>query len=200
MTAPAPDPTITIGPTSTGTPMIETERLVLRPFDDNDLAEYFAIMDTPEVRASLLLPDTFNEYTAWDQMAAFAGQWTLRGTGQWAVVLKTTNELIGRCGTHLPHRPDWPGVEVGWTFHPRHWGNGYATEAGRASVDWAFENRPNETTLHSMIRPSNVASAAVARRLGFQPHETRHWAWFPSEEHTRWELTRATWDEPKSGV
>ncbi len=188
MTAPAPDPA-----NPTETPTIETQRLVLRPFAERDRAAYFAILDTPVVRASLLLPDTFNEFSAWDQMAAFVGQWALRGTGQWAVVLKTTNELIGRCGTHSPHRPDWPGVEVGWTFHPRHWGSGYATEAGRASVDWAFENRPNEMTLHSMIRPSNVASAAVARRLGFAPQETRRWEWFPSEDHTRWELTREAW-------
>jgi [ribosomal protein S5]-alanine N-acetyltransferase len=199
MTAPAPDLSARTDEPATGTPTIETQRLVLRSFEDNDLAAYFAILDTLAVRASLLLPDGFNEYSAWEQMAAFSGQWTLRGTGQWAVVLKTTNELIGRCGTHHPHRHDWPGVEVGWTFHPRHWGNGYATEAGRASVDWAFE-QTNHTTLMSMIRPTNVASAAVASRLGFMPKETRRWAWFPGEDHTRWELIRATWAGRASGV
>jgi RimJ/RimL family protein N-acetyltransferase len=52
----------------------------------------------------------------------------------------------------------------------------------------------------SMIRPTNVASAAVASRLGFMPKETRRWAWFPGEDHTRWELTRATWAGRASGV
>ena len=172
-----------------GTPTIETERLILRAFAESDLGDYFAILDTPEVRASLQLSADFDVFGAWDQLAAFTGQWALRGTGQWAVIEKQSGALVGRAGTHHPHRFDWPGVEVGWTFHPNYWGRGFATEAGRAAVDWAFENLDLDV-LHSMIRPSNVASAAVALRLGFVARETRRFAWFPNEDHTRWELER----------
>ncbi|MAU04095.1 MAG: hypothetical protein CL418_09625 [Acidimicrobiaceae bacterium] len=62
-------------------PTIETDRLVLRPFRDDDLDDYFAMMDTPEVRRWLHLSDKFDRDAAWAQMAGLVGQWTLRGTG-----------------------------------------------------------------------------------------------------------------------
>lgn len=175
-------------------PTIETERLILRPLVEADLADYTAVMTHPAVRASLHLPDTFGEHQAWDQMVAFAGQWALRGTGQWALEEKTTGRFIGRAGTHAPHRDDWPGVEVGWTVHPDHWGKGYASEAGQASVDWAFGTRdPHIEQLHSMILTANVRSQAVARRLGFELAETRTYRWFPALPHGRWHLPRERW-------
>ena len=171
-------------------PTIETERLVLRPFHDDDLEAYFAFMDTPEVRASLHLPEAFDRDDAWQQMAVWLGQWALRGSGQWGVERKDTGELIGRAGTHRPVRRGWPGLEIGWTFHPAHWGHGFATEAGRASVEWAFTNHPVDE-LVSCILPENAASQAVARRLGFRLREERVLPFFPSMPHGIWVLPRA---------
>ena len=85
-------------------PTVETERLVLRPFRDDDVDAYFAVHDTPEVRASLHLPDSFDREEAWKHLALWNGQWTLRHSGQWAVELAATGELIGRAGTHRPLR------------------------------------------------------------------------------------------------
>ena len=170
-------------------PVVMTERLVLRAFTEADLPAYAAIMAAPEVRSSLRLPDTFDEYAAWEQLVAFTGQWVLRGTGQWAVEERATGRLVGRAGTHHPHRRDWPGVEVGWTFDPSVWGRGYATEAGRAAVDWAWANLDVDV-LHSMIHVENERSMAVARRLGFVLAETRVFAWYPALAHGRWELRR----------
>ena len=189
----------TIGtPPGASAPTVVTERLILRAFTEADLAPYNAILQTPEVRASLMLPESFDEFSAWEQLAAFMGQWTLRGTGQWAVEERSSGRLIGRVGPHHPHRRDWPGVEVGWTFAPDVWGAGYATEAGRATVDWAFSTL-DVSQLCSMIRPANERSQAVARRLGFVLVETRPFAWFPSELHGRWELTRKRWAEASPG-
>ena len=179
-------------------PEIETRRLRLRPFADSDLAAYTAIMTSPPVRRSLFSPDDLDEYRCWEQMVAFAGQWELRGTGCWAVEELATGRLVGRAGTHFPHRFDWPGVEVGWTLDPAVWGRGYATEAGRAAVDWAFTALP-VTELHSMIHVENPASEAVARRLGFQLLETRVFAWFPAIAHGRWMLTREQWADGRPG-
>lgn len=178
----------------TACPTIETDRLILRPLAEVDLSDYTAIMTHPQVRASLKLSDTFGEYQAWEQMVAFAGQWVVRGTGQWALEEKVTGRLVGRAGTHWPHRDDWPGVEVGWTLHPDHWGNGYATEAGRASIEWAFDQRePHLEELHSMILTTNLRSQAVAARLGFELAETRIYRWFPAAPHGRWHLSRERW-------
>lgn len=170
-------------------PTIETERLVMRPFRDDDLDAYFAIMDTTELRTALHTPDDFDPPAAWFQMAWWLGQWELRNTGQWAVDLRSTGELIGRAGTNHPARPDWPGIEVGWAFDPSHWGRGYATEAGRAAVEWAFANH-GVPELVSCILPENTASQAVAHRLGFTLREERVLAFFPSMPHGIWVLPR----------
>lgn len=170
-------------------PTVETERLVMRPFRDDDTDRYFEILDTPEVRASLHLPSSFDRDAAWQQLAWWLGQWALRRSGAWAVELRATGEMIGRAGTHRPERVGWPGLEVGWTFDPAHWGNGYATEAGRATVEWAFANH-DDPELVSCILPANTASQAVAGRLGFTLREERVLPFFPSEPHGIWVLPR----------
>src|SRR5262245_22748009 len=121
-------------------PTIETERLIMRPFRETDLDAYTAILQTPEVRSWLLLPENVNREYAWDGMARWMGQWHLRGTGQWALEERGTGVLVGRAGSHWPQRDEWPGIEVGWTLHPDHWGKGYATEAGAEAVQHAFAN------------------------------------------------------------
>ena len=166
-------------------PTIETDRLTLRPFRDDDLEAYFAIHDTPEVRASLHLPASFDRDEAWKQLALWNGQWTLRHSGQWGVELTATGELIGRAGTHRPERSGWPGLEVGWTLHPARWGRGYATEAGAAAVAWAFEHHDVDE-LVSVILPDNTASQAVATRLGFRWREDRLLPHFTQIPHGIW--------------
>ena len=71
-------------------PTIETERLVLRPFRDDDLDDHFAMMGSPEVRRWLHLPGAFDRDAAWAQMAHILGQWELRGTGLWALEERAT--------------------------------------------------------------------------------------------------------------
>ncbi len=170
-------------------PTVETERLVMRAFSDDDLDDYFAVMDTSEVRAALDLPEGFDREGAWRQMAAFLGEWELRGTGQWALEEKATGRLVGRAGLYLPERHDWPGVEVGWTLHPDHWGRGLATEAGRRSVEYGFAEVGAER-LFSCILPSNRRSQAVAQRLGFALLEERTFAHYPKAPHGIWYLDR----------
>jgi RimJ/RimL family protein N-acetyltransferase len=170
-------------------PTLETERLILRPFRDDDVDDYLAMMTSAPVRRWLFVPDEFGRYEAWAQMAAWLGQWALRGSGQWALEAKESGAFVGRAGTHRPARHDWPGLEVGWTLHPDHWGNGYATEAGRRSVEYAFDvNKTDE--LVSCILPDNERSAAVARRLGFTVGERRVLSNLPSEPLDIWRLKR----------
>lgn len=178
-------------------PTILTDRLTMRPFVEADLDSYARIMMSEPVRTSLRMPDDFDEYGAWQQMASFAGQWELRGTGQWALEERSSGRLVGRAGTHWPHRFDWPGVEVGWALDPAVWGRGFATEAGRATVGWAFDTLDVEE-LCSMIHVENPRSSSVARRLGFEAVETRVFAWFAGMEHTRWVLPRAVWQRVAS--
>jgi RimJ/RimL family protein N-acetyltransferase len=178
-------------------PTVETERLILRPFRDPDLDAYTALLQTPEVRGSLHLPDDIGRGQAWQQMAAWLGQWELRGTGQWALEEKASGAFVGRAGTHRPELADWPGIEVGWALHPDHWGKGFATEAGAAAVDYAFAHHDVDA-LYSVILPENRASQDVARRLGFEPWQERVLSSFPSMPHVIWRLPRA--DVQHSGL
>jgi RimJ/RimL family protein N-acetyltransferase len=166
-------------------PTIETERLVLRPFRDDDLDDHFAMMGSPEVRRWLHLPGAFDRDAAWAQMAHILGQWELRGTGLWALEERATGRFVGRAGLYNPVRVDWPGVEVGWALDPSFWGRGYATEAGIAARDYGFGELGLDR-LYSCILPENLASQAVARRLGFTLLEERTMAWFPEAPHGIW--------------
>lgn len=170
-------------------PRIETERLILRPFAESDLDAYAATLHTEPVRNALHLPETVGRFDAWYQMAAWLGQWEMRGTGQWAVEEKATGTLVGRAGLHHPARDDWPGVEVGWVLHPDYWGRGFATEAGRRAVDYAFVELDLDKVCSVILR-ENIRSIAVARRLGFRLGEERVLSHFPSMPHGIWWLDR----------
>jgi RimJ/RimL family protein N-acetyltransferase len=172
-----------------GCPTIETARLLLRPFRETDLDAYTAVLQAPAVRASLHSPDDIGAEQAWLGMAQWLGQWELRGTGQWALEERATGAFVGRAGMHFPERPGWPGIEIGWALHPDYWGRGYATEAGAASVDYAFAHHDVDA-IYSVILQENLASQAVARRLGFTPWEERVLSHFPSMPHVIWRLTR----------
>jgi len=100
---------------------------------------------------------------AWRHMAMVAGIWTIRGYSQWAVALKATGELIGRAGVWFPE--GFPEIEAGWVIAPEHWGNGYATEAGREALRQAFATLGVDHVI-SLIRADNAASRRVAEKLG----------------------------------
>ncbi len=171
----------------TACPTFTTDRLVLRPFRDADLAPFTEVLRAEPVRASLNIPADVGPGRAFTEMAAWLGQWELRGTGHWALEERATGALIGRAGLHRPGWEDWPGVEVGWTLHPDHWGKGYATEAGARAVAYAFGNL-GLPEVWSVILPTNHRSQAVARRLGFELVEERLLSFFPSAVHGLWRL------------
>lgn len=143
-------------------PTIETERLRLRAFADGDLPAYAAMYaDDRFVRH--LGGATLTRAQTWENMALILGHWWLRGYGIWAVESRRTGELVGRAG--LLNLPGWPDVEVCWALSPTFWGNGYATEAAKASIHWAFREA-HLPRLISLIHPDNPRSEAVAVRLG----------------------------------
>ena len=143
-------------------PTIETERLRLRAFKGGDLEPY-AEMYADDLFVRYLSGKTLTKEQTWENMAIILGHWSLLGYGIWAIERLGTGELVGRAG--LLNLPGWPDVEVCWALSPKFWGNGYATEAAKASINWAFR----EAGIHrliSLIHPENRRSEAVALRLG----------------------------------
>jgi len=144
-------------------PELETERLCLRGLQAGDLDAYAAMYADPEVMKYLQDGRPLDRAAAWRSMAVHLGHWCLRGYGQWALVERATRELVGRAGLWQPE--GWPGLEVGWLLARPRWGNGFATEAGRAAIGYAFDTLGAECVI-SLIGPENDASVRVAERLG----------------------------------
>ena len=144
-------------------PTIETDRLTLRPYRDDDLDAYLDIFSDAETVRFLGagIPATREE--AWRSMAMVLGHWQLRGYGLWAAEEKATGRMVGRVGLHNPE--GWPGLEVGWSFLREAWGRGYATEGGAASLRWAFAELGADHVI-SVIHPDNGSSRRVAEKLG----------------------------------
>lgn len=158
-------------PTPVGSlPVIETERLVLRVPVQADFDGGWAAAHGDEAFGRHL-GGPMPQSVAWRFMATVIGMWQLRGHGMFSVVEKESGRWIGRIGPWVPQH--WPEREVGWALAPSAWGKGYATEAARACMDFAFDTLGWPSAAH-MIHPDNVGSQAVARRLGSRilRHET----------------------------
>jgi RimJ/RimL family protein N-acetyltransferase len=142
-------------------PVLETERLILRCPEQDDLDRFAEMMADP--RAASFLGGVASRTAVWRSLMTIAGSWFVQGFGLFSVVEKASGRWVGRVGPWSPE--GWPGTEVGWGLHPEAWGQGYATEAAEASMDFAFDRLGWDEAIH-MIDPNNAPSQAVARRLG----------------------------------
>lgn len=150
-------------------PDLDTERLRLRAPRLDDLDGYARMYADPDVMRFLENGVPLDRAAAFRSMALHLGHWQLRGYGQWTLQERTTGAFVGRAGLWQPE--GWPGLEVGWTLDRAFWGHGYATEAGRAAIDYAFNVLQADEVI-SLIRPGNTASIKVAERLGETYHRT----------------------------
>lgn len=180
---------------------IETERLRLRQWRDDDLDAWAEMGRDPEVMhhfPALLGRD-----------AAAAGMERARagierdGYGFWAVEVKGVAPFIGFCGIKAvpADMPFAPAIEVGWRLARTHWGRGYATEGGRASLEHGWREL-GLAEIVAFLLPDNRASAAVCERLGmsrdpaddfdhpaFTP-ETRSVGGLPQQRHALYRIRR----------
>jgi RimJ/RimL family protein N-acetyltransferase len=144
-------------------PELQTERLVMRGFRDEDLDALAEISADPEVTKWVGDPNGLTREETWRRIAYFVGHWELRGFGQWALFEREGGRMVGRAGLLQPE--GWPGLEVGWLVGREFWGRGYAPEAGRAAIDWAHEALGADHII-SLIEDENERSARVAEKLG----------------------------------
>jgi RimJ/RimL family protein N-acetyltransferase len=144
-------------------PTLETERLTLRPFRENDLTAFWELSQDPDVVRHVGDRHVPTLQETWRAIAGWIGHWALRGYGQWAIEDRASGRIIGRTGIINP--AEWPGPEVGYLLGRAWWGRGFATEAAGAAMDWGFE-QVGFSDLISLIDPDNLASIAVATRLG----------------------------------
>jgi RimJ/RimL family protein N-acetyltransferase len=143
--------------------MITTERLRLRPATMADVDFWVELHADPEVNQFV---GAYSRERAEVRLRGIEDSWAARGYGLCVVESLETGEALGRSG--LNWWDEFGETEVGWTFGREHWGNGYATEAARAVLDWGFRDL-DLARITAMIHAGNHASMAVAERLGFTP-------------------------------
>lgn len=143
--------------------ILTTDRLILRPIDpERDFEAWARTMADPDTVRYLGL-EPMSRREAWRNMAAVIGHWQIRGYGFFSVEHRETGEWVGRVGPWYPE--GWPAPEVGWTISPDHTRKGYATEAARAAIAYAFDTLGWKRVSH-VILEGNAASVAVAEKVG----------------------------------
>lgn len=142
----------------------ETERLILREFVEDDAGAFLRLNSDPLVTrytgdkppASLEEARTILR----DYPIADYGKY---GFGRWAVILKSTGELIGFSG--LKYLDDLKEVDVGYRLLSAYWGIGLATESARPAMAYGFGKLALERII-GLVEPENVASVKVLQKLG----------------------------------
>lgn len=148
-------------------PTLKTERLLLRPFVQEDLDPFAAIVANPQVIGNATYSgQPMNRSQAFNWLCMMLGHWHLRGFGIWAVEEKSSGKFIGRIGLQYL---DWfDDVELVWMLDHTAWGKGYGTEGARAAVDFGFGLR-QLPAITAVIRVDNEPSQRLAKRLGMFP-------------------------------
>ena len=150
-------------------PRIESARLHMRGFVDADIDRYAAWLgDEPTSRYIGGKP--LDRADAWRSMSMMMGHWVLRGYGMWAIVEKSSGELVGRVGLWNPE--GWPGIECGWLIAPDKRKLGYAQEAAATAIEWGRTTLALARVI-SIIHVDNAASIKTAVALGQTRAEER---------------------------
>jgi len=156
--------------------IIETPRLIFRwlTLDDLDnLYEYdldnlYELYHSPDVRKY------YSEGIPNYEETRQALEWMINtcyvnyGFGMWATIHKETGKFIGRCGLTPMDIEGHEEIEVGYMLAKEYWGQGLATEAARAIMEYGFEQM-KLSRLICVIHPENKASARVAEKIGMKP-------------------------------
>jgi RimJ/RimL family protein N-acetyltransferase len=150
-------------------PVIETDRVILRPHRLEDFDAYQAMWADPQVTRFIGgRPRTREE--AWVRFLRHAGSWSMLGYGYWAIEEKVGGSFVGEAGFHDMKREIEPLIEgvpeTGWVLAPAFQGQGLATEVVRGFHDWA-KGKPGFARTVCIINPENQASLAVAAKLGY---------------------------------
>ncbi|WP_347310904.1 GNAT family N-acetyltransferase [Defluviimonas sp. SAOS-178_SWC] len=148
--------------TLSGTPVLSTERLILRAPRKGDFEPWAAMATSERAR---YIGGPLDRKLAWRALGHLTGHWVHRGFGMFIFSAKNDPDTpLGMAGPWFPE--GWPEHEIGWTvWAPEAEGKGYAFEAAAATRDHAFRDL-GWTTAVSYIDPDNVRSIALAERLG----------------------------------
>jgi RimJ/RimL family protein N-acetyltransferase len=178
---------------------LRTERLILRPWRDDDREPFATLNADPEVMRHF--PSVLDRARSDAMVERIQTRMADDGFGLWAAEIPGVAPFIGFIGLARPNFDAHftPAVEVGWRLDRRHWGHGYAPEGARAAVTHGFE----ALGLHeivSMTIPANLPSQRVMQKLGMTRNpdddfEHPNVPPGPIKHHVLYRLRRADWTD-----
>lgn len=141
-----------------------TERLLHRAMEIGDAEAFYRLNTDPEVMRFTGEPMQESPSVARSAIEAYPDFETV-GYGRWACILRESNALIGFCG--LKFLTDLEEVDIGYRFFPEYWGQGIATEAAAACLEFGFTTIGLSRVI-GLVIPENLASIRVLEKLGFE--------------------------------
>jgi len=166
---------------------LETERLILRPFCEEDVDAMAELFANPGFMRFSLGAFTERKKTV-DFIEKVMNLDRASMPSQFAVVLHGEHALIGYCGFH--HHPEVPGeIEIGYRLHPDYWNRGLITEAARAVRDHGFADLGLPRVI-SLVHPENIPSRRVAEKNGMTVEKEIMFRGFPALVYA---ITREQW-------
>jgi RimJ/RimL family protein N-acetyltransferase len=167
--------------------ILETTRLILRPFQDEDIGRLAELMANRDFMRFSLGPYTreqtqtvLQKFLSWDEAGL---------PSQFAVIFRSNNELIGYCGFLHWHIDGADEIEIGYRLDPDCWNRGLASEAAQAVRDHAFRDLTLPKVI-SLIHPENVPSRRVAEKNGMKIERETVFREFPTLVFA---ITREQW-------
>lgn len=142
--------------------ILSTDRLELLEFHPQDAGTFYDLNLDPEVM-KYTGDVAFNSEEESREFILAYEQYKRHGYGRWTVRLKANGEVIGWCG--LKNHPEEGYVDLGYRFHRKYWGKGYATESARACLDLAFDHLDLKVIVGRTAR-ENTASIRVLEKIG----------------------------------
>lgn len=179
-------------------PVLETPRLILRPWHAEDLAPFARMSADPRVME--FFPRRLTADEASVVVERIRANFARDGFGLWALEVKGGPAFVGFTGLNVPAFTAHftPCVEIGWRLTPEAWGHGYVTEAARAALAFGFERKLLEEIV-SFTVPANTRSRAVMERLGMTHHPEQDFEHpaipegHPLRRHVFYRLSRRAW-------
>jgi ribosomal-protein-alanine N-acetyltransferase len=152
-------------------PVIETERLNLRGFAQDDIDRLAEILGDPVVMRYMPGNEPWPREWAERELRNLIEHWGQHGYGRWAVVDRKDEKMIGWCG--LAFLPKLEETEVAYLLDKDYWNRGYATEAARISLGYGFEEAGLDRII-ALAFPENAASIRVMEKIGMTYEKMTH--------------------------
>lgn len=149
---------------------LETQRLILRKFEETDAERLFLLDSNPEVMKYIGVPPLSDISESENVIKMIQQQYIDNGVGRLAVIEKESGLLIGWSGLKLITQEinGYNNIyDLGYRFIPEYWGKGYALESAKASLDFGFNDLKAET-IYAHAHSENEGSNHILRKLGFE--------------------------------